>query len=83
MKPSPALRQLLVYVVSFLVSAGVLIGIIPHDKADHVTNLVVDSSFAVLMISSTILYLHKLFEMEKHHFDRFLHKGGDLTHGRG
>lgn len=82
LKPSPAIRQALVWVFSNVVAVLVLLGIIHPDHANTVTMWLVDGSFATLMILTTYKYLHSLHLTEMFHLKKH-HKEEEDTHGRG
>lgn len=81
LRPSPAIRQALVWFFSNIVSVFVLIGVIHPDHANTVTIWLVDGSFATLMIVSTYKYLNSLHIAEILHIKRGTKE--EDSHGRG
>ena len=82
LKPSPAIRQALVWIFSQVVSVLVLLGVVHPDSANTVMLWLVDGSFATLMILTTYKYLHSLHLTEMLHLKKG-HKEEEDGHGRG
>ncbi len=83
LKPSPAVRQALVWVFSNIVSLAVLLGFVHPNYADIVVNYLVDGSFALLMLVTTYRYLKNLHIMELETYKKLLHHTKEVPDGRG